>query len=402
MSLNILFVSLAAPPQNTPEALQVGKVIQGLSKERYKIHLITEINDFSGSWENSVNSGLSIGNALRHDINVYSLWVERIQRRLGFSFFPDDKFFFIEKILRMVQNKKISFDIIYSRSAPISSSIAAYKVACKYKKPWIMHLSDPWTINPYYRQSNKDLKWERKCFEKAAYITLTNKQLIERYSNIYPELRDKFIHFPNVYNEESEELYNQATSEYFKIIYTGNLYGNRNPSSFLKGFTIFLSGLSDGERKKIKLILIGNIEEKIRKQIRKFRFQDSIEIREAIPFDQIKVVQKEADILLAMDARFEMSEEILFFPSKILDYMVARRPILLISNKNSPAFTFVNGRYGSAIEHDDTPKIANFLKDLFTRKSRGEELFPLKEPDKKYSVKYNIPHLAELFERALN
>lgn len=391
-----MVVSIAAPPKTGAESLQVGKVLKYLSREN-SITLLTESINYN-SW---ATANLSKDYTLPPENIIYvkSQWNRLIKKAMSYlnpSVFtgPDDKFLFVKSALKTRMSSQP--DVIYSRSLPLSSSIAAYKLHLKTGVPWIMHLSDPWTINPYHKRGGTfHTEMERKCFEKAAIITLTTPEAVSAYKEKYPSLSAKFRCFPNVYDDELVSLNEvpESKNQKFKIVHAGNFYGSRNPESFLKALAI----LPEKVKKGIECIFAGHMDEYSLNIIKSTSAID-VKYLGGITYSEAQKLQQSADLLLAIDGDLN-SDDAMFFPSKLLDYMVTGLPVLAITNVESPTYKFIHDRYGKANEHTDLKGIAINVQQFYEMKINGNASGTKKTLlDENYSAKKNVALLTEWME----
>lgn len=205
--LNVLLISISFPPKADPECLQTAKYFKYLaSDESVNIDVVT-------------SSDKTLFMPIDHNLESYTQgyrqiikipffenkYINFLMRKLSPNIlnYPDSKFRFYKKWKYVLKHLHRSPDIIYSRSYPISSTLMAYHLQKELNIPWVLHLSDPWTINPLHKLG-KAQKWneqiENECFKSASYISFSSFKTIDLYKKKYPEFADKFKFFPNVYD----------------------------------------------------------------------------------------------------------------------------------------------------------------------------------------------------------
>ncbi|WP_144017385.1 glycosyltransferase family protein [Ekhidna lutea] len=289
-------------------------------------------------------------------------------------------------------------DIIYSRSYPLSSSVAAYKLVKYFKVPWVLHLSDPWEDSPLHQYSPKGKSyhkiWENLCFNQANAICLTSQKSIEFYSKKYPKLANKFQLFPNVFDPSEIKRNRYQIRDKLRIVYTGGLAGTRSPNTFLEGLQQFnkVSGMSN----LLEVIFAGPCDRKMQAVIKKFnlsnfKYVGSLSLEESIK------LQRTADILLIIDSHIHSEELSMYFPSKILEYLIAQRRIVSLTTKNSSTAHIMSQLGFHSIDLEDVDEIANhlgFLADKLVSKSYS--YFQIENVPEEFSASYNANRLAEL------
>jgi len=403
-NLNVLFVSIAFPPKSDPECLQTAKYFKYLAKDKsLNIDVVTAHDK---ALFMPIDKDLEeYAKGYRQIIKVpffENKYLNYILRKIDNEIlqYPDSKFLFYKKYKWVLKQLKYKPDIIYSRSSPISSAIMAYYLQKELKVPWIMHLSDPWTLDPDHIY-NKSKKWneimEKNCFMSATKISFTSHKTIELYKRKYPLLQDKFIFSPNVFdNDDVEKDNNFIFKNKIKIVFTGGLVGNRTAEPFLKSLLIIKNKypyiLEDFE-----IVFAGGLD-RVNKNIFE-KYQNLVTHIGKISYKQALKLQKEADILLLIDTEFKNEDDALFFPSKLLDYMIAKRRILAITDKDGTSWKFIEGKYGDCFIHSDTIGISNKLIEIWHKwKNKEDNYFTHNAIDYKYSSEYNAQKLIEIFK----
>jgi hypothetical protein len=229
--MNILVVSISAPPKNSPESLQTGRYIKGLAA-RHHVTLIT--GKAVKGWEPYDASVSGYLKSVKKIIELTPLpyrIVALLKKFLPGIVFPDDSFYFIRKLnkLKRITEKP---DIIISRALPYTSCVLASGLAKHWNVPWIMHLSDPWADSPFMhldeREKRRQQQLEKKCIEQAARVSLTSRKTVTFYKNKYPHCEDKFILLPNVFDDEQVNAVPVDFDWPLKFVFTGRLYGKRS------------------------------------------------------------------------------------------------------------------------------------------------------------------------------
>jgi len=404
--MKILFISISAPPQNSPESLQVAKFIKGLSKQ-HSITLVT-IKEAVG-WRRPDKR------LYEYLANVYQVirlnhYTSRLARYFFKVFFSTrlkrpDEYFLFQRESRIVASKsKEKPDLIYSRATPFSSCLLALKLKEVYKVPWVMHLSDLWADSPHFKFTNQDMLYQQKvegdCFKLADRISFTSLETIEFYTKKYPQYADKFIFTPNVFDDKELDPNPFRFDEKLKFLHAGNFYGEgRNPLILISAFrSIYKSTpqlLANVEvhfmgrfNKDIQDILVGNNLPFI-KITEEYQFEDSV------------TEQRNSHIMLLFDWKFKHMKSV-FFLSKVLGYMASRRLILAVTEKGSTCYNVIEGKYGSCFEHNDTEGVREFiLKILLNYKDGNLDFFTPADPDLKYSASNNVLRLSNVFENLI-
>ena len=187
---NLLFVSIAFPPKRDSEGLQVAKYFKYFAKsEKYNIDVVTSSNptlfmpvdESLKKYTSGVRQLIEISFFESKILNfiIRKLFPEQLTM-------PDSKHRFYNNWKKVVSTLSSPPDIIYSRSFPLSSTVMAYHLQKHYSVPWVLHLSDPWTLPNSLRFPNLttgSIKWNKdmeiKCIDAASLVTFTSQGILE-------------------------------------------------------------------------------------------------------------------------------------------------------------------------------------------------------------------------------
>lgn len=402
--INVLFVSIAFPPKSDSEGLQVAKYFKYLARdENLNIDVVT-------SEDNTLF--MPIDKHLEYHCQGYRqiikipFWENKYINYLIRNFnrdalnYPDFKFRFYKKWKNVLEKLKYKPNVIYSRSFPISSTLMAYKLQKKLKVPWVLHLSDPWTINPLYKLGEAQA-WndaiEYKCFSNATVLSFTSKKTIELYTCKYPQFSEKMILSPNVFDIEDkvEKVYHK--NKKIKVIYTGGLVEKRSPIYLFKA----LKKLENENPEMImdfEFLFAGTLD-RINQNLFK-NSSSSVKHLGLLSYHEALILQKEADILLVIDAPLNNHRDTMFFPSKLLDYMLGERRILALTDKESVTWNIVQQQKGDCIEYNDIEHIIKSLKVAWKAWIDGNMIyFENKHIDMNFCAEVNARKLSVLFKK---
>src|SRR5690606_7858348 len=128
----------------------------------------------------------------------------------------------------------------------------------------------------------------------------------------YPQYKEKFYFFPNVYDPDDKEPLAVQFNQKLRIVHTGGLIGSRNPSQFIKALAKLFSDtpfLADslevvfaGETDRQTKAIFDNCSLPFVKYVGPLSYRDSIKL------------QRSAHILLLIDNDFQDEKMGVFFP----------------------------------------------------------------------------------------
>jgi len=298
-----------------------------------------------------------------------------IARRL----FPDlvllpdiEKYTFLPFLKRELRNVKSNtdFDWIHTISNPCSSQLAGLALKKKIKLPWVAQFYDPWVGNCYREFktntfSKLDAKTEYEIALNADVIIHTNEVVkdmwIKRYGDI---VRDKIVVLPFSYDENIEIKennsfgFNRKVGKKISVLYVGNLYLNRNIDDIIFAINELKKTIPDLED-KIVFRFVGIVSRHDIENIKKNRLDNLFELIGQKPYDQLAEYYKDADILLVIDAP---AKENIFFPSKLIEYFIYKKPLLGISPKISETHNLLVESGHTSIENGNIIEIVDYFR----------------------------------------
>lgn len=402
--LDVLFVSIAFPPKSDPECIQTAKYYRALSKLDLKLDVVTsKIPTLFMPYDAALESyGEGINQLIELPIfeNKYLNYLIR-KLKPGYLQRPDSKYRFSNKYDYVIKQLKSTPRLIYSRSFPMSSAIMAYHLWQHYQVPWVLHLSDPWSWSPLHSFTGVAktyvLTWERKLFEAASRVSLTSQKTIDYYSRIYPEFENKFIFFPNVFEDtDINTPSGSPLKEKIRIVYTGGLSGDRNPEFLLRVLQRWNQD-NPGKASLLEFVLAGPLDRNSRALIRQIVLPNVCHLG-MLSFNEAQELQQTADVLLIIDNPISDQDKAVFFPSKLLDYFVQRKKIMAITTKESTTAQVLR-KYGQInIYHGDEAGLMATLDDICTAYLYNDSaFFTPPEKDEIFEADYNARRLYQLF-----
>lgn len=402
---SILLVSIAFPPKFDSEGLQVARYFKYLKKEcegKFEIDVVTSgvptlfmpvdksLKDMDGGYRQKIEINIAE--------NKYRNY---IFRKISPSLIdnPDSKHSFYqqwEKVVRQLKNKP---SLIYSRSNPTSSAIMGMKLKEYYKVPWIMHLSDPWSDSPVANFSGKvkeiNESFERQCFEKADKICLTSHQTISFYKNKYPAYSGKYEYFPNVYDADDVlPVQMTAKNSKLRIVYTGGIAATRSPEPFLKAIHL----LPVPVKEQVEIIFSGIADRRNKALFEKYRDPSIQYIGSLATYKEAIALQQSANVLLLIDFPIKEKKYRMYFLSKLLDYMIARKYVLAITGEGSVCWDVINDKMGKCFEEKDSQELANHICYLVEQFKKDPSVFAINKVSEEFDASKNAGRLVSLAE----
>ena len=92
-----------------------------------------------------------------------------------------------------------------------------------------------------------------------------------------------------------------------------------------------------------------------------------------VSFTEAQYLQQKADMLLLIDNPIDNPAHAMYFPSKLLDYMVAGKRILAITTKGSATDDVMHDLKGDVVEHSDVDNIRKLISQAVWKFSMQDD-----------------------------
>ena len=267
--------------------------------------------------------------------------------------------------------EKKNYRYLYSSIVPGISHIAANKIKQKHPEvEWIASFSDPFKGSPYKKADLSDRSFIYKIAYNVGAYSLYNDRYEEvaiknadklificeeqrdftlnQYDN-YEQLKKKSIIYPLTYIPDWQmykELLNtkRVSNKVKQAVHLGRLYGLRRIDSFLEALKE-LNEEIDHLEDKIVFHQYSEIQAPDVKKIKEYGLEKVFVLHDKVSYKESVEKMKEADILVLFDTLMPQEKVQPYLPSKIVEYLMLKKPILGICDKNSPSYRILN-EYG--------------------------------------------------------
>lgn len=244
--------------------------------------------------------------------------------------------------------------LIYGRSQPFCSIVAAHALSKRTHIPLVTHLSDPipspW-VEENSRAFSRTVKYMERIIQSSKAVTfITSQALSYQELKMSVPIKDKAFVLNHIAPEPA--LLPVKTGVKSKnFLYLGNFYGNRMANYLLQGFSLHLRTSVDSQ-----MSFVGTDPNMILPEANRLGITDSVKIFPGAK--DVRPYMEEADVLVAVDASVG---EPVFLTTKLIEYLVVNRPILLSSPLNSPGSQLVKKFERTVVRVDcqDTHDICN-------------------------------------------
>jgi hypothetical protein len=283
-----------------------------------------------------------------------------------------------------------------------SAHLLAYEMKqANPKLRWIADYRDLWSQSQYYRNSEKTFlrmsRLEANTVGHAAdIITTVSEDFKTQLENF---LLKRVIVNANGFDHDEQEVRSTLSNikrnsykhdfEPFRIVYTGTVYSNRDPTPL---FDAINDLLRTGEIRNgsVTVDFYGERLGEVIKLSRRKDYSSFIRIMGHVSREVALDAQRRAGALLLMEGSDESDRGVL--TGKIFEYLVAGRPIICIGSSINFEIGQVlkKSRTGLVVEKNNLDKLPIFLIDLI-RNPTGVDWF---SPDIPEIINYSRRRLA--------
>lgn len=334
----ILFLAPYSIPINNPEAICNAKLLKVLSDAGYLIDVISK-NNLLAYAPNSddqlfTNKLSSIKTFfLSNKISIRTIVDHlRVLLKTGYVYKGAHwAIYAINYAEKLIQENK--YDWIMSRSP--ASELAALYLSQKYSIKWIANWNDPYPEKrmpePYASGILAKLTyWERKLLEQVsekAYLHTFASERLRDYMLQYMKNvpLEKTMVIPHICIKDLFVPQSKERSNKLILIHSGNVSAPRNPVPFFEGLRFFLQSNREAE---ILVYFIGKESNDFQNHISEFDLEDYVKVVPPLNYLDNLIFIEQADITLLIEAP---SQNSIFLPTKVGDYMQASKEIFAIS-----------------------------------------------------------------------
>ena len=335
----VLIITHSFPPLLEARAIQIAKLVRHLPNTGWQPTVLTVDPD-----KTPIGQDATLKRLLPNDLKIIHTpafepqWAISILARLmpSLLYIPDKQIgwypYAIKTAQRLIEQE--SFDLVFTNAKPFTCHLIGLVLRKKYPIPWAAYFSDPWVDNPYFAHINtwqvkRNRQQETAVLKIADGLIFNNIETVRLMLGAQGEQDPRVQILPHCYDPDLFAMSAPpSTSPIKRIVHTGNFYGIRSPLPLLRALKKAQDRLPPHE-----VLLVGKIDPQHQKAIREEGLTDTLKLIDSVPYlESLSYIQM-ADLLVTIDAPTE--EPSVFFPSKLVDYLGAAKPILGITPPNS-------------------------------------------------------------------
>lgn len=329
-------------------------------------------------------------------VNSWSRPWDKIRRNLFKTFagvlVPDDQALWIERAARATCQQK--GQVIVATGPPFSTMLAGLRASQRSGLPLVLDFRDDWTgirrSKNVYRPTRqaREEALERAVLEHAQAVITVTPTLVDDLKQRSPH-PERLHLLPNGFDPDHFPEPARGFGDGV-VFYAGSLYPKREPQAFFEAWSQYQQAQSP----RLRFELAGPVTDDCRHYFEPQRtdcrwlgFLGHHEVRRRL--------QQSSLNLLWLDPYLSAQA----LTGKLLEYLGARRPVLLLGPTQSAAAQLVQrAGLGCAVEIDD---VAGILAQL-QRADRGEwPCQPDNEAIAPYDVRRQVKQLAAILRNAI-
>ncbi len=370
--MRILCISPLFPPVADSESFCAGKMVLGLMESGADVTVIHCSNfrsptirclDQSELWlplmrvarDIPLNTRRERARSLLAGLNycapVYARWIDDVVCRATRS------------------HSRTPYDVVYSRSLPMIAHVCGYWCSRRLKVPWVANINDPWDYHLFPGQAKTSASllyrsfsdhWLRKTLLSADVVTYPCDRLQSYHAEISGIEHDAEI-VPHVGNCSEQA----SCRERFTLVHAGKLgtaeMTGRSATGLLKGIKGFIDQ-TNIQRECLQLVLVGPADDQTRRQVDDLGLGESVRWVERVSYEKSLEYIARASVCVLVEGR--LSEGI-FLPSKLIDYIVARKPVLALSPARGVVADMASTHGIIRVDGDDAVDVQKAITRLF-------------------------------------
>lgn len=365
MKKKILVISRSFYPINSPRSFRTTELAKEFAKQGHNVTVLTPKSKEHSLFEKEYNMVIEdLGQPKWKEIQLRGRVIPFLFRRglrrilLLILQYPSVEYYFkVKKALKKKKKNNENYDLLISIAVPypIHWGVAAvWKKKNNIAQTWIADCGDPFMgqENDTFRPALYFKYIEKWFCKKADYLSIPVKTAIPAY---YPEFHHKIKVIPQGFRFEDIDIAPKKKYDYPHFAYAGGLIsGRRDPKEFFE----FLVNYAH----PFKFYIYTNQVELIDSYAK--RSNKRIEIKEYLPREELLYELSKLDFVVNFENKGQKQ-----IPSKIIDYIIIKRPILSINSfkfDQKLVEEFLSGNYQNtlAIENPEQYRIENVANEF--------------------------------------
>jgi glycosyltransferase involved in cell wall biosynthesis len=248
--------------------------------------------------------------------------------------------------------------------------------------PWIAHFSDPWVDSPYYEdvpeaQMAVERRRERDVIQSAHIVVFTNQYAADLVMAKYPRRWSRKVRIvqhaadtdliPVADNLRSRRPFEPAAP--LRLSYVGSLLiGRRTAHALLDALAMLRQRAGIKGLLEMVFVGAGSGTEEARQKVAALGLESVVTFVPHAPHLESLAAMRDSEVLVLIDAPADTN---VFFASKLVDYLMAERPILALTSTVGPSADLIRRCGYPLVDPEDARGICDAIQHLLTCHSAG-------------------------------
>jgi glycosyltransferase involved in cell wall biosynthesis len=398
----ILLISQAFPPDSVVGALRAGNVARTYRDAGYRVIVVTAAMEDELAGERTWLPGVVVktvrlGPRYRDRLTAFlRKWQPRAARAdtppgpgegigttpaapassggrlrslvLSLVWIPDDELRFVLPAYRAARQLLEGVDLVYTTAPSHSTNLVGLLLRRRHGVRWCAEFRDPWCyphsapVTRLVARVNRFL--ERMCIKAADHLVTVTEQTADLYRQRLGSSGGKVVVVRNgIPALKPHRAPTNANS--FRVVYSGSIYGGRNPRPFLHAVNIVAGEYAAaGKPLSVDLFVsdpwVGDIS--LEAYIRHLGLTEVARVHRWVAHSEMQRILAESDLLLLLAQRQPLQ-----VPNKLYEYLGTGVPILAVADAEGETARMlreVGGHY--VVERDTADDIAAALRSALT------------------------------------
>lgn len=390
----LLAVSWCMPPGLFPRSIQVARLLKGLERLGWKSSVITPSPSSRASTD-PMDEDLARTYAGNYDTVLadlsrvdpeYGPWLARWQQRWsGETDLTRDELWMkraFERAQHFIRHRRV--DALATFAQPWSDHRIGLAIAeWQPVLPWVAHFSDPWVDSLYEADLPADVAQQNRATEaqviaRANAVVFTNQYAADLVMAKYPgTLRKKAHVVPHTMDTELLAKLgvvrpngSSPAGRPLRLSHVGNLFaGRRRANALFEALATVNARRPLAGRLELVLLGEGSGLYEARGKVFELSLEPIVTFRQRVPHLESLAAMAESDVLVLIDAPADTN---VFMPSKVVDYLMADRPILALTPKAGSTAEIMSQLGYPIVDPQDAGQVVAAIEELLRRHEAGE------------------------------
>jgi hypothetical protein len=386
--LKVFAICYYAPPKLTPQAIQIGRQLYHMDAQVSLLH--ADDAEHSNAYDQYPDFFKRIDSlCVLNPGTLLKGRLQRIARRLypDYGNTPDTlgRWRARAQPLALARIAAERPDVLASFGVPMSDHLLALALKRATGLPWLAHFSDPWAGNPFHdyytpKAHRINAALEKSVIEAADQVLFTSQRTLEMVMGKYPAaLHAKAAVLPHAWDMEhfpplAEQAPVPASDGRRVIRHIGACYGARSPEPLFKALARMLErqpNAFDG----VRFEFVGPLQKNFVTLPSLSSLPPGlVTLCGQVPYRESLRLARASDALLVIDA--PSASPSVFLPSKLVEYIGARRPVWGITSPGTSADLIAEwaGSVDACAAPDDIEAITRMLRRGLAQLAEGQAL----------------------------